>query len=226
MGDLWGTLVPLIIGSALVPVQIVITAMLLRSKAGRITAVGLVAGMTVVRLVQGVVFGFIVGNEAGATSTTEGPGRAASLLLLAVAILFYVTALKQLLRQPDDDAPPPKWMATIDSITPPRALALGAGVVLIGAKFWVFTLAAISAIGAADLGQGVAVLAFLVFVLLAESILLVMIGVAYLLPARSGALLDSIIGFLTRHNRVIVIVIGAVFGTWFLVKALNGLGVL
>ena len=114
----------------------------------------------------------------------------------------------------------------IDSITPPRALALGAGVVLIGAKFWVFTLAAINAIGAADLGQGVAVLAFLVFVLLAESVLLVMIGVAYLLPARSGALLDSVIHFLTRHNRVIVIVIGAVFGTWFLVKALNGLGVL
>ena len=74
MGDLWGTLVPLIIGSALVPVQIVITAMLLRSKAGRITAVGLVAGMTVVRLVQGVVFGFFVGNEAGATSSAEGPG--------------------------------------------------------------------------------------------------------------------------------------------------------
>jgi len=97
---------------------------------------------------------------------------------------------------------------------------------LIGAKFWVFTLAAINAIAAADLGQGASVLAFLAFVLLAESILLLSIGVAYLLPARAGAFLDGVIGFLTRHNRVLVIVIGVVFGTWFMIKALNGLGLL
>jgi len=226
VGELWGSLVPLIIGSALVPIQIVITAMLLRSKAGRITAVALVAGMTVIRLAQGVVFGFIVGKGTGGTTASDGPGHAASLLLLVVAILFYVTAIKQLFSHPDDDAPPPRWMAMIDSITPLKAFALGTGIMLIGAKFWVFTLAAINAIAAADLGQGASVLAFLAFVLLAESILLLSIGVAYLLPAKAGAFLDAVIEFLTRHNRVLVIVIGTVFGTWFLIKALNGLGLL
>ena len=44
MGELWGSLVPLIIGSALVPIQIVITTMLLRSAAGRMTAVAWLAG--------------------------------------------------------------------------------------------------------------------------------------------------------------------------------------
>ena len=46
------------------------------------------------------------------------------------------------------------------------------------------------------------------------------------MPARAAAMLDGITGFLARYNRVIMIVLGAVFGTWFLVKALSGLGVL
>lgn len=226
MGELWGSLVPLIIGSALVPIQIVITTMLLRSKAGKVAAVASLAGMTVVRLGQGLVFGLILGGGTSEASTSGGPGAAVSLLLLVVAILFYVTAVKQLLNHPDEDAPPPKWMAMVESVTPGKAFGLGAGVLLIGAKFWVFTLGAIAAIGAAGLGQGAAVLTFLAFVVLAESIHIVLIGLAYAMPARAAAMLDGITGFLARYNRVIMIVLGAVFGTWFLVKALNGLGVL
>jgi hypothetical protein len=34
------------------------------------------------------------------------------------------------------------------------------------------------------------------------------------------------VGWLQRNNRVVVIVLGLVFGTWFLIKALSGFGVL
>ena len=74
MGELWGSLVPLIIGSALVPIQIVITTMLLRSNAGKVTAVAWLAGMTMVRLGQGLVFGLIIGG--GASEATARAGRA------------------------------------------------------------------------------------------------------------------------------------------------------
>jgi hypothetical protein len=225
MGELWGTLVPLGVGSALVPIQIVITTMLLRAKTGRVAAVAWLAGMTVVRLGQGLVFGLILGGARGG-STSTGPGTGVSLLLLVIAIVFYVSAAKQLLSHPDEDAPPPRWMAMIESVTPARAFGLGAGMLLIGVKFWVFTLAAISAIGEAGLGQGAAIAAFLVFVILAESIHLALIGLAFAMPGRAAAMLDGIIGFLTRYNRVLMVVLGAVFGTWFLVKALAGLGLL
>jgi hypothetical protein len=227
MGDLWGALVPLIIGSAVVPIQIVITTMLLRSASGRGTAVAWVAGMTAVRLGQGLLFGLIIGSgSASSGEGSGGTGHAVSLVLLVVAILFYVTAVKQLLRHPDEDAPPPKWMAMVESITPAKAFGLGAGLLLIGAKFWVFTLGAISAIGAAGLGQGGAVLVFLAFVVLAESIHLAIVGVAFAVPGRAAAMLDAVAGLLTRYNRILVIVLGLVFGTWFLVKALSGLGIL
>lgn len=61
MTDLWTTLIPLILGSAVLPVQIAITVLLLRSGSGRIAAVACVTGMTVVRLAQGIVIGFVLG---------------------------------------------------------------------------------------------------------------------------------------------------------------------
>jgi uncharacterized membrane protein YecN with MAPEG domain len=223
---LWGSLIPLIVGGALVPIQIIITTLLLRSKAGRITAVAWVAGMTTVRLAQGIVFGLLLGSASGSGSTSGEPATAVSLLLLVLAIVFYVSAAKQVMKHPDEDAPPPKWMAMLDGIRPSKAYLLGVGLLAIGAKPWVFTLGAIAAIGDAGLDQGVSIVTFLVFVVLTESIHLLVLGVAYALPDRSAALLDRVTGFFETYNRLIVIVLGLVFGTWFLVKALGGLGLL
>jgi len=226
MNGLWSSLIPLVVGSALVPIQIVITVLLLRSSAGRITAVAWVAGMTTVRLAQGVVFGLILGAASDTGSTAGGPGAAVSLLLLIVAIVFYVSAAKQLLREPDEDAPPPRWMATVEAITPSKAYLLGAGLLTVSVKFWVFTLGAIAAIGEAGMGQTASIVTYVIFVILAQSVALLVIGIAFAMPRRATAVLDGISGFLERNNRGIVIVIGAVFGTWFMLKALQGLGVL
>jgi hypothetical protein len=225
MADLWSSLVPLIIGSALVPVQVIITTMILRSAAGRVAGVAWLAGMTAVRLAQGLIFGLILGSS-GVPEPSSGQGTGTSLVLLVIAILFFLTAAKYAISVPDDDTPPPKWMALVQSVTPARAFGLGAGVLLIGAKPWVFTLGAINAIGDAGLGQAGGMAAFLVFVLLAEAIHIVVVGLAFLLPARSEALLDAIGTFMTRNSRALMMVLGLVFGSWFLVKALAGLGVL
>ena len=51
-------------------------------------------------------------------------------------------------------------------------------------------------------------------------------GIAYAAPERAAVMLDGIAGFLERNNRVIVIGLGLVFGTWFLLKALGDLGII
>ncbi len=62
-------LTPLIIGSAVVPLQIMMIILLLNSpRQGLFKAICLVAGMTAVRLVQGVIFGLILSPEPGDTS--------------------------------------------------------------------------------------------------------------------------------------------------------------
>ena len=227
MSDLVVTLIPLAIGSAVVPIQIIITILLLRSPGGRITAVAWVAGMTAIRLLQGLVLGLLLGARGGdAGGADGGSSDLVSVVLLVLAILFYVVAAKQLLKHPDDDAPPPKWMAMLDGVAPGRAFLLGVGLVAISAKFWVFTLGAIAAIGDASLGLGGSVVAFLLFVALAESIHLAAVGFAYAAPARAEAGLARFSTLLERYNGAIMIVLGLVFGTWFLVKALTGLGII
>ena len=81
-------------------------------------------------------------------------------------------------------------------------------------------------IGDADLGQPGATISFVLFIVLAESIHLVLIGISFAMPSKSEAILDSTSQWLSSHNRIIVIVLGSVFGTWFMAKALEGFGVI
>lgn len=226
MTDLWTTLVPLVTGSAVVPIQIIITILLLRSTKGRVTAVAWVAGMTAVRLVQGVLFGLVLTSDSTPAGGEEGTSPLTGGLLLVIGILLLVVALRQVLNQPDADDPPPKWLEATRTMAPARAFLLGAAILAIGAKFWVLTLGAISAINDADLGYTAGIALFLLFVLLAESAQLGVLGVAFAMPERSAAVLTRASGWLEAHNRVIVIVLGVIFGVWFLIKGLTNLGVL
>jgi hypothetical protein len=226
MNDLLSTLLPLIVASALVPVQITLTILLLRSSVP--TAAAWVGGMTATRLAQGLLFGFVFA-EAGAAAPEgqSGPGPVVSAVLLVVAVLFLTKAAKELLGgSGDDDAPPPKWMQLTESVTTGRAFLLGAGYVAVAAKLWVFTLGAIGAIDEATLGGAASIALFLLFVALAEAIPIAVVAYAALAPDSSQALLARASGWLERNNRVIVIVLGLVFGVWFLLKALQGFGVL
>jgi hypothetical protein len=224
MIDPWTTLVPLIIGSAVVPVQIVLTIMLLRTSLR--TAAAWVGGMAAVRLVQGILFGLVF-TEIGATSAESGgPGLIASSLLFVFAVLFYVTAIRQLISDDDEDAPPPKWASKLDSMSSRSAFGFGAGYVAISPKFWVFTLGAIGAIADAQLTTSSAMLTFVAFVALALSVNLVILGYATVSPSSSAVALERFAAWLQGNNRVIKIVLGVVFGTWFLFKALSGFGIL
>ena len=225
MLDLVTTLVPLAVGSAVLPVQLAVTMLLLRGRAGRVAAVAWVAGMTVVRLVQGIAFGFVFDAVHKTEVAEGGPGVASSILQVVLAILFYAIAAKAYLKVPDEDAPPPRWMTAIEGVTATRAFLLGAGVVLISAKLWVFTLGAVGAIKEADLTTAGSVGAFLLFVLLAESLHLGILGFALAAPTRADIALARWSDLLARYGRAIMTALGLVFGTWFLLKGLSGIGI-
>jgi hypothetical protein len=225
VAGLWATLLPLAIASAIVPVQLVITVVLQRSAAGRVASLAWVLGMLTVRLGQGIVIGLLIG-PAVLGADEGGPGTGASLLLLVVAILLLVTAARKAVDDPDEDAPPPRWRASLEGATPARAYLMGVGMLLIGAKFWVFTIGAISAIDAADVGVPAAVVAYLLFVLVAMSIHVAIVAMAYLAPDRAGEVLDRFSSALMRYDRQITIGVGVIFGLWFLLRALDGLEVI
>ena len=225
MAGLWTTLLPLAIASAIVPVQLIITVVLLRSASGRIVSLAWVLGMLTIRLAQGIVIGLLIGPEDPGGGEA-GPSAVASLFLLVVAVLLLVMAARKAFDDPGEDAPPPRWRASLEEATPARAYLMGVGMLLIGAKFWVFTVGAIAAIDAADLGQGGAIVAYLLFVVLAMSIHVAILAMAYLVPDRADDVLDRFSSAVTRYDRPITIGVGVIFGLWFLAQALDGLAVI
>jgi hypothetical protein len=225
MGSVILSLLPLIIGSALVPIQIIIDILLLKNpRQGLLKATAYVGGMTTLRLLQGLIFGLILTTSvSSSTSSASEKGPIVSTLLLVLGLLLLVTAYKQWRKDDDPDAPPPKWLTMIDSITPLKAFGLGFGLLLIGGKFWVFTLGAIGMIGQAQLGQPSSTLVYLLFVFLAESLLLIPIFIRIILPKKSTSLLQQASAWLTRYNRSIVIAVSLIFGLLFLYQGASGL---
>ena len=220
MLELWGNLAPLIIVSAALPLQTILTLQLVRSSTR--AAFAWVAGMTTVRLLQGILFG-IVFAASEERAGPDSPRFVLAGLLLILALLLYVKALRKLLGAEDEDAPPPQWLTKAGSMSPLAAFAAGAGFMTVSVKFLVFTLGAISAIAEAAVDARLSVLTFIIFVVLAEIGPLTILALAAIPSSQSAATLDAFSDWLRRNNRLITIVIGVVFGTWFLLKALKQL---
>lgn len=221
MGETIIKLTPFIIGSAVVPVQVMIIILLLNSpRQGLTKAISLYAGMAAIRIIQGLLFGLILSSGPG---ESDEKSLVVSTLLFVLGILLLINAYKLWRNDTDPDDPTPKWMVMLDTISPLRVFLLGVGFVLISGKFWVFTLSAIGVIEEAQLGQPASTITFLLFILLAQSLLLLIILVRVFIPGRSKGIMENISIWLTRYNRPIVLAVSLIFGVLFLVQGVNGL---
>ena len=141
MGAVYVEMLPLILGAALLPVWIIIVLMLLSGDRGVVKGAAFVAGVTLVRLVQGVLFGFVF-SGGGTAQTDAGATVFKSTLLLVLGIILLITAYKKWSKAPDPDAPPPKLFESLAGMSPLKAFGMGALLVLVAVKLWVFTLGA------------------------------------------------------------------------------------
>ena len=217
------SLLPFIIGSAVVPLQIIVVILLLTSeRRGPLKAIAFVLGMTLARLAQGLLFQLVVTGGSGDPADASALSAIKSILLLVLGAFLLITAYKKWVKEPDPDAPPPKWLKMLDGLTPLRALLIGAGFILIAVKLWVFTIGALSVINEAQLGQQATIIAFLVYVLLAQSLLIAPIIIRLLLPEQGSRALEAFGHWLEKHNDRIVMVVSLVFGVLFLYQGVMG----
>ena len=224
MTELWTTLIPIALVTAVMPGQVAMTILMLRAPGGVPRAGAWVGGMTLVRLVQFAVLFLVI--EPATADGKAGTSVAEGVLLLVVGVLLLVSAGRKLANQPDEDAPPPRWMTMVTEWTPPKAFLAGAGLVALSPKLWAFTLAGIGAIADAELSPGGGWLVFLVFVALSQAGHLAALTLASLSPRRADAVLGGVAGALERHSRTLMIVLSAAFGAWFVLKALGAFEIL
>jgi hypothetical protein len=202
---------------------IIIALLLLRGESGSIKATAFAGGAMTVRLLQGVLFGYIFATAEDAGGEA-GPDLIASTVLLVVGVLLVITGLTAALRTGDDsDAPPPKWMTAVNRVSAPAAFGMGVVMMAFGMKQWIFTLSALAVIERGQLGTKGSVFAYLVFVVAAQSLMLTPIIGSLVAPARSAKTMAAVQGLLERHNRKIAAVASLVFGAWFVWRGASGL---
>lgn len=213
---------PVMLAAILAPFPILIVLLMLGRQDGLVVAICFVAGLIVVRLLQGLVFGYVF-NASPEAQTDVGGKSIKDILFLILGILLLATALRSWLMSSDAKGAPPKWKTMFDSVTPGKAFVLGAVLVLIAAKAWVFTLGTISIIGTHELNTSQQITAYLIYLLGAHSLLLGMLGYAAILPAQSARVLGNALNWMEQNSKLVKIVISVGFGLYFVSKGLQGL---
>ncbi len=215
-------LLPLIVGASLAPLYPIVVLLLLLGEGGLRTAVAFVVGALLMRLAQGLLFGWVFGAAAQA-HPDDGPQVIAATLLLVVGLLLLLTAFKKWRQQPDPDDPPPQWMAALGGLSPLKAIGVGDLFVTIAFKQWVFTLTALDVIQGAALDGAAGAGLYLFFTLATQVVVLLPILVYAVAPRQSAKPLRAAEAWLEGNNRPIVISVSLVFGLWFLAKGIIGL---
>ncbi len=213
---------PLMVVAALEPFAIIVFLMLMRSASRVLNGASFVGGMIVVRLAQGILFGTLFSASAEA-QTEDGSGSIVHILLVVIGIILLISAYKKWQKEEDPDALPPKWMAMFDSLSALKAFGLGIVFMLIVIKQWVFTLGALSIINQAHLSSPDNAIAYLIFVLGAQSLLIAKIVISVVAPEQSTRFFQAAGQWMERNNRPIMIGVSLVFGVYLSFKGITGL---
>jgi hypothetical protein len=210
-------LLPLLVGAAVVPVPIIIVLLLLGKPGGLLKAAAFLGGAIGVRLAQGIVFGAVFASDRAATSEIGG-NLIFSTLLIVLGVMLWIAAFKKWAKEDDPDEPSPRWMTAVGGLSAPKAFGMGAALVALSAKQWVFTLSAITAICQARLDRPASIGLYLVFVLAAQAFGLVAALAYAVAPGPAGRALGRTEQWLERNNRPILVAVSLAFGLYFLVK--------
>ncbi|MGZ5294883.1 MAG: GAP family protein [Actinomycetota bacterium] len=216
-----GDFLPAAVAVALSPIPIVAIVLVLGTprarSSGTAFAVGWVAGLAAVSVIVVVVLG---GGDPD-----SGSAAAADWLKIGIGVLFLLMAAKQWRTRPKAGAEPatPSWMASLDSLTPFKALGLGAALSGANPKNLALTLAASASIAQAGLDATDTAIAVAVFVAIG-SVTVVGAVLAYLVAHdRAIGPLATIKGFMLANNNVIMMVLLLVLGAKLIGDGVAGL---
>jgi threonine/homoserine/homoserine lactone efflux protein len=217
-----GDFLPAAVAVALSPIPIVAIVLVLGTPRARSNgsafAAGWVTGLVAVSVIVVVVLG-------GADDPDSGSAAAADWLKIGIGVLFLLMAAKKWRTRPKAGAEPatPSWMASLDRLTPLRALGLGAALSGANPKNLALTLTAAASIAQAGLDATDTAIAIAVFVAIG-SVTVVGAVLAYLVAHdRVAGPLATIGGFMLANNNVIMMVLLLVLGANLIGDGVAGL---
>jgi len=216
MSDFLPGLIVLAIGGSIAPPLLLLTILFLGSERPLPNAGALALGYFAVCAVTGISGLVLFGGAEDAVSTV---GRVISV---AVGVLLLLLGLRTLLAPPDPDSSPPRWMESINSMSPPRAFGFGVVLFPLQVKNLAIFVACLQLIIASNLNLPGSIaalgLALVIFVIPVFGL----IGLYAALPHRASKILEALRAWMGKHNRTITVAVCFVFGVFFLLRGLLG----
>lgn len=212
MGPAISDVLALAIGVMISPLPIVAVILMLFSARARGNGpaflLGWVLGLSVV---AAIVYLLAHASDAGTDSSAADGFSTVKMVLGGVLV---VLAVRRWRKRPAPGTEPhmPKWMASLESFSPPKAFGLGALLSSINPKNLALTIAAAASVGQANLSTGDSIVVLVVFVAIGSLSIIVPVT-AYLAGGqRAEKMLGGWRTWLVRDNAIVMAVLLLVFG--------------
>jgi threonine/homoserine/homoserine lactone efflux protein len=223
VGDAIGQVLSLGVGVALSPVPIIAVVLMLGTARARSNGPAFVLGWVIGLAIVGTIV-LLAASGADASESGE-PATWVDVLELVLGSLLALLAVKQWCGRPreGDEAALPKWMQTIDTFAPGKALAMGALLSGVNPKNLLLTLGAASAIAQTGIDTGQQAVALAVFVAIGTLGPGLPVAIYFALGARAKRVLDDLKLWMAAHNAAIMAVLCLVIGAKLVGDAIAGL---
>jgi hypothetical protein len=216
MSDLLPGLVVLAIGGSIAPPLLLLTILFLGSQRPIPNAGALMLGYFTTCAVIGISGITLFGGAEDAVSTVG------HVISVTVGVLLLVLGLRTVLAPPDPDSTPPKWMESINSMSPPRAFGFGMVLFPLQVKNLAIFVACLNLIILSRLDPVGSIVALGLVLLIFAIPVLALIGLYATAPQRASKLLVSLRTWMEKNNRTITVVLCLVFGAFFLIRGFMG----
>jgi threonine/homoserine/homoserine lactone efflux protein len=225
MADAIGQVLSLAVGVAISPVPIIAVVLMLATPRGRVNGPAFLGGWLLGLTVVGAIV-LVASNGADATDADATPATWVSWLKLALGVLLVLVAVKQWRGRPraGEEGTLPKWMQTIDTFTPGRAVAMGVALSAINPKNLLLTVGAAAAIAQANVSTGDEVVALAVFIVIGTLGPAAPVLIALFMGSKAREILDDLKTWMGAHNAAIMSVLCLVIGAKLLGDGISGLG--
>ena len=223
MAEAIGQVLSLGVGVALSPIPISAVVLMLSSRRGRVNGPAFVLGWIVGLAVVGAIV-LAVADGAGANEDAE-PATWVDVVKLVLGLLLALVAVKQWRDRPreGETAELAKWMRTIDTFTPGRAVGIAAALSGVNPKNLLLTVGAAAAIAQTGVDAGEQAIALAVFILVGTLGPAVPVAIYFALGARAKHILDELKLWLAAHNAAIMAVLCLVIGAKLIGDGISGL---
>jgi threonine/homoserine/homoserine lactone efflux protein len=223
MADAIGQVLSLGVGVALSPIPIIAVVLMLGTPRGRVNGPAFVLGWVLGLAVVGAIV-LVAAGGAGANEDAE-PATWVDVLKIVLGVLLALVAVRQWRGRPREGeaAELPKWMRTIDTFKPCRAVAIAAALSGVNPKNLLLTLGAATAIAQTGADSGQQAVALAVFIVVGTIGPGAPVVIYFTLGARAKRMLDELKLWMAAHNTAIMAILCLVIGAKLIGDGISGL---